>query len=105
MFHTSACVQIMVCCRVCIFDKRFSPACRSITWNSESSNSDSEEEVERPPPSKPVARKGIPSKLKHKVETKKVSRRKYSESSDESSFNSDDDNDSRRYASIHHKLQ
>jgi chromodomain-helicase-DNA-binding protein 1 len=36
--------------------------------------------------------------LKHKVETKKVSRRKYSESSDESSFNSDDDNESRRHA-------
>jgi len=82
-----------------IFVKHVSPACRSNTWNSESSNSDSEEEVERPPPSKPIGRKGVPSKLKHKVEAKKVSRRKYSESSDESSFNSDDDNESRRYTS------
>ncbi|PNF16997.1 Chromodomain-helicase-DNA-binding protein 1 [Cryptotermes secundus] len=71
---------------------------RSDTWNSDTSNSDSEEEIERPLPSKPPSRKNTPSKPRHKVEIKKVSRRKYSESSDESSFNSDDDNESRRHA-------
>ncbi|XP_066991707.2 chromodomain-helicase-DNA-binding protein 1 isoform X2 [Anabrus simplex] len=57
-------------------------------WNSDSS--ESEDERAPPPRSKPPSRKGISSKpTRRRTETRKTSRRKY-ETSDESSFNSDD---------------
>lgn len=67
----------------------------SNTWNSDTS--DSEDEGVPPPRSKPPSRKGKARPVRHKPEGKKSSRRKYSETSDESSFNTDDDAENQRH--------
>lgn len=71
---------------------------RSDTWNSESS--ESENEKPPPPRSKPPSRKGVPIKSRQRVENTRK-RRKYSESSDESSFNSDENDTHSGNASRH----
>ncbi|XP_049815552.1 chromodomain-helicase-DNA-binding protein 1 [Schistocerca nitens] len=67
----------------------------SNTWNSDTS--ESEDEGVPPPRSKPPSRKGKTRPVRHKPEGKKSSRRKYSETSDESSFNTDEDAENQRH--------